>query len=299
MCLYETIGINTKYIPNQKNKGVIPLMRDKRLKNVPRQCGKCMHCVKKKARDMKQRLLEDIRVNKNALFVTFTFSDEALVKLEDELKYVKGYDLDNEVMKLAINRMSLRIKAKTGNRMRRFVVSEIGGTRTQRIHAHAIVWNVDAETIKEQWAMYGHTYIGEYVNSQTIGYIVKYIYKTDIKHKEYRPKIIASRGIGKDFIYSASAALIREQNGNDGPMYVHRNGIKEPLNRQFKQWIFTEDEIEEQTIKQLDKEEMYIGTYKIKKTDEKNINAVLQMEKQKAKRRGYQEQKINFESRGQ
>ena len=108
MCLYPRLIANPKYRATEKNGGVIPQMVDKRVGMVPIGCGKCMECTKKKSREWQVRLQEEIRHDKTGQFVTLTFSDESLNKIEKQLKEVydeetgeilvlKGYDKDNAI----------------------------------------------------------------------------------------------------------------------------------------------------------------------------------------------------------
>lgn len=53
---------------------------------------------------------------------------------------------------------------------------------------------------KWKYWKYGHIYVGEYVNTRTINYISKYITKIDNDHKGFIGQILASPGIGKQFI---------------------------------------------------------------------------------------------------
>ena len=70
-----------------------------------------MECMKKKARDWKIRLLEEVRTDHHgAEFVTLTFSNESITDLISEAqtkakaagKEIKGYELDNYIATLAI-----------------------------------------------------------------------------------------------------------------------------------------------------------------------------------------------------
>ena len=96
MCLYPKFILNRKYTANKKNNGNVPQIKDERAKYVPVGCGKCMECLKQKARGWQVRLQEELRNNRTALFVTFSFSDESLINLEKELdSNLTGYNLDN------------------------------------------------------------------------------------------------------------------------------------------------------------------------------------------------------------
>lgn len=90
MCLYPKLIRNRKYTVTKKNGGNVPEVKDKRVLWVPVGCGKCMECKKQKATQWQVRLQEDIRVNRNAKFVTFTFSDHELDKLESEINGIDG-----------------------------------------------------------------------------------------------------------------------------------------------------------------------------------------------------------------
>ena len=86
MCLYSRIGTNPRYLPNRKNGGFVPEAPDERVKAVPFGCGKCIECRQKKAREWQVRLHEELKDDARALFMTMTFNDESLDKLEKECK---------------------------------------------------------------------------------------------------------------------------------------------------------------------------------------------------------------------
>ena len=77
MCLFPKLIRNKKYCSTKKNGGVIPAVTDKRVLYVAVGCGKCMECLKKKARDWNVRLSEDIKIHKNGNFVTLTFNEKS------------------------------------------------------------------------------------------------------------------------------------------------------------------------------------------------------------------------------
>ena len=85
MCLYPNIIRNKKYMSNKKNGGIIPAVQDERTLYVAVGCGKCMECMKQKARNWQIRLSEEIRDTKNGIFVTLTFNEENLTKIKEIL----------------------------------------------------------------------------------------------------------------------------------------------------------------------------------------------------------------------
>ena len=96
MCLYPKLIDNPKYKSTKKNGGNIPPITDQRVKKVPIGCGNCIECRKRKSREWQTRLLEDIRHNKNAYFITLTFSEEKLAEIQNKIQNnITGYERDN------------------------------------------------------------------------------------------------------------------------------------------------------------------------------------------------------------
>ena len=301
MCLYPKLITNRKYTATKKNGGVIPTVTDKRTLVVPVGCGKCMECVKKKGREWQVRLLEDIRHNKNGKFVTFTFSNESIAELAGEIKGLEGYELDNEIATLGMRRFLERWRKKYKKSVRHWMVTELGHQGTENIHMHGIIWtNESSETIDEIWK-YGYTWIGDekrkgYVNEATVNYITKYITKTDMKHKEYKPKVLTSPGIGKGYIDRPDSKNNKYKKGETNEAYRNRQGYKMALPIYYRNKIYTEEEKERLWIEKRDKEERYVNGRKvdISKNDE-NYYKVLEEERSKNKRMGYGDDQINWD----
>ena len=134
-------------------------------------------------------------------FITFTFSNESLINLENDLGHntMNAYDIDNAIATLSTRRFLERWRKKYKKSVKHWFVTELGGNNTERIHIHGLLWTKEStNTIDKIWS-YGNTWIGDYVTERTINYIVKYINKVDHKHKEYKPKILTSAGIGKGY----------------------------------------------------------------------------------------------------
>ena len=92
MCLYQTKRENPKYRANKKNGGIIPRLQYQQTAWVMTDCGLCIECRKKKAREWQVRLMEDIKTNKNAIFVTLTMSNEGYTYIDEMIKAdYRGY----------------------------------------------------------------------------------------------------------------------------------------------------------------------------------------------------------------
>ena len=126
MCLYSKLIKNPKYKANKKNGGKIPAVFDIRTKVVPIECGKCMECKKKKSRDWQVRLLEDVRHEKNGVFVTLTFSNQSIKELSSGIHKLQGYELDNEIAKLGVRRFTERWRKEHKKAPRHWLVTERG-----------------------------------------------------------------------------------------------------------------------------------------------------------------------------
>lgn len=295
MCLYPKLIKNRKYVKNKKNGGVIPAVSDKRALYVPVGCGKCMECKKQKARNWSVRLQEEIRVNKNGKFVTMTFSDEVLVNLSKDINGLTGYELENEIATLAIRRYLERWRKKHKKSVRHWLVTELGQNKTERVHIHGIIWSDEINDIKDIWN-YGHVWIGDYVNEKTINYIVKYVSKTDAKHKEYNSKIMTSAGIGSNYIKRLDSKNNRYQEDKTKETYSTRNGSKIALPIYYRNKIYTEEEKEKLWLMKLDKEERWINGMRIDiSKGEEEYFKTLEEERKLNKRLGYGDDKRNWE----
>ena len=137
MCLYPRLIQNRKYISNIKNSGKIPAISDKRALYVPVGCGKCMECMKKKAREWQIRLSEEIRTNNNGKFVTLTLDNTSYLKLSKKIKKrvdekgkvynLTGYDKDNAICKKAVRYFLENWRSKYKKSVKHWLVTEIGG----------------------------------------------------------------------------------------------------------------------------------------------------------------------------
>lgn len=264
MCLYPKFIKNPKYRPNKKNGYCPPSYNDERVLFVPIGCGKCMECRSQKANQWRIRLLEEVRNNENGKFVTFTFDDKSLRKLEYMLDdNPKGYDLDNAIAKKGVKLWRERWRKRHGRSPRYWLVSELGQENTERLHLHGIIFDkVGKSEIIDCW-QYGHVWIGDYVNDSTVNYSIKYFSKQDEKHKYYKPVILCSNGIGKGYLNRIDSKRNQYKEEGTKSDYVTRQGIKMNLPIYYRNHIYSDEEREKLWLELLDKEVRYVDRKKI------------------------------------
>lgn len=296
MCLYPRLRKNPKYQKNKKNGGNIPPVTDKRVLWVPIGCGKCYECMKKKSREWQIRLQEEIRTDNTGKFVTLTFSPESLSKLRtlaiEEIGKLERKDAikkitDNEAARIGVRRFLERWRKKYKKSVKHWLVTELGHNGTERIHLHGIIFTKqEKEEIERIWS-YGMIWIGQFVNERTINYIIKYIHKVDLDHKEYVPKVLTSGGIGKNYINRSDSELNKYKENTD-ETYKFRNGSKSMLPIYYRNKIYTEEIREKLWIEKLDKNIRWVGGEKIDISEgEEEYLKLLEYYQQKNERLGY------------
>lgn len=335
-CLYQRKMQNKKYTANKKNGGIIPEMRDLRTGTIEIPCGNCWQCKKAKANAYRIRLYEELRHNEKIKlkgnYVTFTFNEKNLIRLneevkekvneliikqsdikyntENQLKKLKGYNADNEAVTIAVKkwRETIRLKyryRKQNEKFRYWAITELGQNSTERIHMHGIIWTNNIEEIQKIWEKdNGKMIIGDghganYVNDQSINYMIKYVTKTDKKHKNYRARIYNSVGLGKQYTERADAKLNEYKGRETNTNYTTKQGHKMQLLKYYKEKIIPNDEERENLwIWAMDEEKKYIDGVEVDVSTEqgkKNYKKVLEEARKKGKRLGHGDNKKDKE----
>lgn len=267
MCLFPKLIKNRRYLPNKKNGGVPPICDDHRKLYVPVGCGVCYECMKQKALQWKIRLNEELKVNNFAYYVTLTFSPESLINLMKDFKINKEC---NAIAGFAIRRFLERWRKKYKKSLRHFFITELGHENSERIHLHGIIFSnfaIPNNEIQKIWK-YGNVRIGDYCNLQTINYIAKYITKIDKDHKNYRPEIFCSSGIGNNYTKKDISKTIHKFNGKKTIEFYRFNaGNKCNLPIYFRNKFFTEEQREQLWIQKLEENTRYVMGVKVENID--------------------------------
>lgn len=260
MCLYPRLIVNPKYRPNKKNGGNPPTPKDKRAMMVPIGCGKCQECRNQLANNWKTRLSAELDSNKEkAYMVTLTFSEEALTKIKDynARKDENTANNENDIATTAVRLFLERWRKEYKKSLQHWLITELGHNGTERVHLHGIIWtNQNPDKITEKW-QYGYTFIGSYVNLQTINYIIKYVTKVDNDHKDFTGKILTSPGMGGNKIQSMQH--FNYYQGKRTKEYtILQNGTKLNLPTYYRNKLYTEAEREQLWLNRMDEKTRYI-----------------------------------------
>lgn len=301
MCLYPRLITNKKYKPNKKNGGQVPPVIDNRTRFVPIGCQNCMECRKQKSREWQARLTEDIKTNKNAYFVTLTFSNESIAELSKEITNAEGYELDNATAIKAVRLFLERWRKKHRTSARHWFITELGHQGTENIHIHGIIWDKIKWNnqcfnmkLKHYWS-YGFVWTGEYVNTRTVNYIIKYVTKVDEKHKYYKSRILASPGIGHLYSKTSDGKRNEYDPGKTQEFYRTTTGNKINIPVYWRNKIYTDEEKEKLWIEKLDKQTRWVLGKKIdvsKGMDE--YYKILKIAQEKNNKLGYGSNMINW-----
>lgn len=313
MCVNKRLITNKKYTATKKNGGTIPVLKDPRQKNIWVPCGQCYLCKRKKAREWRMRIAEDIKVNKIAKIITLTFNTESLRKLTEECKGYTGYNLDNAICKLAVKRWRERWRKKYGRSIRHWLITELGHGKTEHVHMHGIIWQderyqLEDTLINEAEKTWGYGFIGKgkinwqtgeyinYVNEKTATYFTKYVTKIDEQHKEYKQIILSSAGIGKAFLESDKAKDNVYNGENTKQQYNIDNGGVLPMPEYFRRKMYSDEEREQLTTQYLNKGIQYIeGVEYPSNLNDSNVNRIMNELREKNRRLGYGDGTKNYE----
>ena len=271
MCIRTILVPNPKYRANKKNKGIVPECKDRRLLYVPVACGRCFECRRKKASEWMARLSEEIRNHNKCHFITMTYNNASLSILRAECKEKGQIGTNNEIAALSVRRWLERIRKQTKKSIKHWIVTEL--TDEGRIHLHGLIWA--ERNYLELWK-YGFTYVGTYVTEKTINYIVKYILKTNYVDKYYRPKIMASSGIGIGYLYDEKRVELNFYQGEETDQtYRTRTGRKIHLPEYYRNKIYTDEEREKLWMHAIDRGYRWIDGQKVSTDNYKELEEML------------------------
>lgn len=132
---------------------------------------------------------------------------------------------------------------------------------------HGVIFSdfiITNEILNDIW-QYGYTDTGKYCNERTINYIIKYVTKIDTEHKDYKPDIFCSAGIGRNYIENEFNKQKHAFKGKDTiQTYTLKNGQKIALPKYYKNHLWTDEQRDQLWTDILDKDRTFVRGIEIR-----------------------------------
>lgn len=217
-------------------------------------CGQCMPCRVQKRRVWTHRLLLEGNCHTDNCFITLTYDDENLPRLEDGRGILVPKDAQDFLKRLR--------KHYAPARFRFFCVGEYGD-KSERPHYHMVLFNYPActrvggskfdksghccatcDVILDKWGL-GHVHIGT-LTAQSAGYVARYTTKKmtaadDMRLKGRPPefaRMSLKPGIGADFMHEVASTILQyslyENDEEDVPNSLAHGKRQMPLGSYLK-----------------------------------------------------------------
>lgn len=195
-------------------------------------CGKCLGCLTARRNQWTFRLMQEERVSKSSMFITLTYSDKFLPLIGNN-PVLKKSDFQNYIKRLR----------KVNQKLRYYAVGEYG-TRTERPHYHAIMFNAKKKDAVEKWRSsdeeIGNVFIGD-VNQASIHYVTGYLVNNKLDKNDPResPFSLMSKGLGSNYV-----DIAREYHQENVELQVtFPDGKKINMPRYYKDKFFEKDHL--------------------------------------------------------
>jgi hypothetical protein len=217
------------------------------------------------------------------------------------LKRLEGYELDNEIATVGVRLFLERWRKEYKKSVRHWLITELGHEGTENIHLHGIIWtDEDYDKIVKHWG-YGYVYPrnkeeldGNYVNERTINYIVKYVTGVDVKHKEYKSKILTSAGIGRNYVNRSDSKINKFKGKDTKETYKNRQGYEMNMPIYYRNKIYSEEEREQLWLIKLDEDVRWVMGEKVKGSG-KDYMKLVEYYRKENKRLGYGNDEKNWD----
>lgn len=187
-------------------------------------CGKCLACRIKKRQEWSTRMIHELSVHKDAVFITLTYEGE-----EYDNGSLSKHDLQKFFKRLRKN--------ITPNKLRYFACGEYGDLK-KRPHYHAIIFGLslrpaDKQIITDSWGLglvdFGIAepasiaYTAQYIDKKLSGINGYEEYEAQNREPVFR---ISSLGLGGRFCQLNAEQIIQQG-------YITINGIKQSIPRYY------------------------------------------------------------------
>lgn len=219
--LFKTSCYNPLTIKHESNYHTIP-------------CGKCVKCYKRRISMWSFRLMQEDKHSLSSHFITLTYNNEN-VPITKKLFMT----LDKRDIQLFMK----RLRKDNKNKIKYYLCGEYG-SQTKRPHYHAIMFNVDINTIQSNWNK-GDIHIGQ-VSEASVGYTLKYMFKEtrvpEHQNDDRLPEFsLMSKGLGINYLTNNMIRWHKEDLLNRVYLNI-LDGKKAAMPRYYKDRIYTREE---------------------------------------------------------
>lgn len=216
------------------------------LKKIPLPCGKCPPCRKRRVDGWVFRLLQEDKISSYSHFVTLTYNTDHVPISANGFMTLRKSDFQ-KFMK--------RLRKYTGIRNIRYYAVGEYGTKNNRPHYHAIIFNVPtAVSYAKAWSLasapIGQIDVGQ-VSGDSIAYTTKYIdkpkripvHKRDDRQREFS---LMSKGLGASYL---TPEIVQYHKDRIDELYITKNGgYKIAMPKYYRDKIFDEEEKYKQRV---------------------------------------------------
>lgn len=208
---------------------------------IPVPCGKCPSCIERRTNQWILRLNEEMKILKEAFFVTLTYSSEHVPITKNGFMSLQKTDLQKYFK---------RLRKITPQLIKYYAVGEYG-THRHRPHYHVILLGCSPQFITKAWTI-GDVHVGQVTNA-SIAYCCKYLAKENVLTKRSRharddrqlERSFMSKRIGLNYLEKRTAWHQADLNRNYA---VIDGGIKVPLPRYYREKLYTQEQRDLQNI---------------------------------------------------
>lgn len=199
-------------------------------------CGKCLGCLRDKARSWRVRLLHEHMFGNHdsCTCLTLTIAPEYYEQFQTKAGMASA-------MRAFIDR--LRYYTPGRRSPKRFFISELGEERG-RLHFHGFVWdcNISKRDLDRSWR-YGFICAQPLRSARQLSYATKYITKPAVGF--HKPTIFVSPGLGQSYCNQEQWRSWHKKGNANDPLnfYCKFDSFVYAMPRYYRTKIFTDDEI--------------------------------------------------------
>lgn len=199
----------------------------------PVPCGRCPECVKSRQNSWLFRIQKEMEISSSPLFITLTYDENTVPVTKTGRKTLNKRDIQLFMKRLRFNYGKVNKK-----RIRYYIVGEYG-SRTNRPHYHAIMFNMDDPNLVVEAWQNGFVKVCPVLNGG-IAYVLKYMFKPRLRSNDDRCKefSLMSKGLGSNYL---TTNMYNYHLADIANCYITlAGGIKMQMPKYYKEKIYDE-----------------------------------------------------------